>query len=109
MHIITGIIAVLIGLGGGYVIGTNQSPTPQDMNTVMHGMTTGLEGRVGDDFDKAFIAEMILHHEGAVEMARSALSQARHEEIKNMANEIIAAQTREIEQMREWQRTWYGQ
>ena len=53
----------------------------------------------GDDYDKAFIANMIVHHEGAVDMAKLALTNASRQEIKDMANDIISAQTGEITEM----------
>ncbi len=60
----------------------------------------------GEQYDQAFIANMIAHHEGAVEMAKLALTNAKHQEIKDMANDIIAAQTTEINEMLAWQSEW---
>lgn len=69
-------------------------------------MADGLKGKTGDEFDKAFISQMIEHHEGAVVMAVQARQDARHDEIKAMAEDIISAQTREINQMKNWQKQW---
>ncbi len=80
-----------------------------DMNSMMEGMTSDLVGKTGDDFDKAFIKGMVVHHEGAVDMAELALKNAKHKEIKDMAGEIIKAQTSEISQMKEWLKVWYGE
>ncbi len=85
----------------------NMSGMKHDMSGTMNGMMQGLHGKSGDDFDKAFIEEMIVHHEGAVAMAQMALTNAKHEEIKTMANEIISAQTSEISQMKSWLKDWY--
>ncbi len=79
------------------------------MNGAMDGMMAGLSGKTGDAFDKAFIKEMIMHHEGAVVMAEAALKDAKHPEIKTMANTIISAQTSEINQMKAWLKDWYGE
>lgn len=76
------------------------------MGMSMNDMAAMLEGKTGDAFDAAFIEGMIPHHQGAIDMARAALQSAQHEEIKTMAREIITAQQREIEQMRQWQQTW---
>ena len=78
------------------------------MNSAMQNMMQGLNGKTGDEFDKAFLSEMIVHHQGAVDMANSALKNAQHEEIKKMANDIISAQTKEISQMKAWQQAWYN-
>lgn len=111
---------LLLGVFGGYAFAKGDTPSQQSANqngAELHGgmhaqmsdMMAGLDGKTGDDFDKAFIAEMIVHHEGAVDMAEAALVNAGHEEIKQMANAIISAQTAEIQQMKEWQDSWYGE
>ncbi len=41
-------------------------------------------------------------------MAELALRQAKHSEIKAMAQDIIDAQTREITTMRGWLQSWYS-
>ena len=43
-----------------------------------------------------FAQLMITHHQGAIEMARLAEGKAQHQEIKELAQEIIKAQEREI-------------
>jgi hypothetical protein len=78
----------------------------QDNDMTMDGMVSGLQGKTGDAFDKAFLSEMIAHHEGAVEMAKLAQQNAKHAEIKGMANDIVSAQQREIDQMKQWQTSW---
>ncbi len=78
------------------------------MKGEMDSMMMGLSGKTGDAFDKTFLSEMIMHHEGAVQMAEAAKVNAKHAEIKMMADAIIAAQAAEIAQMKEWQKEWYG-
>lgn len=58
--------------------------------------------------DARFIVMMIPHHQGAIAMAELALSRARRPQIKALAQRIIASQSREIAQMRQWYRQWYG-
>lgn len=72
----------------------------------MMGMMSELEGKTGDEFDQAFIEQMILHHQSAIDMAAPGEKNAEHQEIKNLTKEIISAQTREIEQMKQWQKEW---
>jgi uncharacterized protein (DUF305 family) len=76
------------------------------MDMSMDDMMGTLEGKTGDEFDKAFLSSMIEHHQGAVEMAKEAQQNAKHDEIKKMADDIITAQQKEISQMREWQSLW---
>ena len=117
------LISLIVGAGGGYMIANSNSPSGHmmpdgammdgamhsDMQGEMDGMMVGLSGKTGDAFDKAFLSEMIMHHEGAVLMAEAALKNANHAEIKQMANAIISAQTTEIQQMKNWLSSWYGQ
>lgn len=58
------------------------------------------------DFDKAFIEEMIPHHQMAVMMANMLKSQTQRPEMKKLADDIINAQTKEIEEMRQWYQDW---
>jgi uncharacterized protein (DUF305 family) len=64
------------------------------------------ETYVGEDYDRYYIANMMAHHEGAVDMAKLALTSAKHQELKDMANEIVTAQTKEINNMMAWQKAW---
>lgn len=49
--------------------------------------------------DQAFVAEMVPHHELAVEMAEMAQEQGQHPQIKQLADNIIESQSAEIEEM----------
>lgn len=77
------------------------------MSAMMDDMMNGLEGKTGDAFDQAFLEEMIVHHEGAVLMAQSALKNAKHQEVKDLSSAIISAQNDEIAKMRSWLKSWY--
>lgn len=78
-----------------------------DMDDMMSGMMAGLQGKTGDAFDKEFLAEMIVHHQGAVEMAKAVLASSKRPELIKLANDIISAQTKEIGMMQGWQKQWF--
>lgn len=59
-------------------------------------------------FDETFMQLMIPHHQSAVAMAEVAQQQATHPEIRTLAQAIIAAQQKEIAQMKGWLSSWYG-
>ena len=84
---------------------SSQQPTNSlvDKNSAYYKMYSELNG---EDYDRMFIANMIEHHRGAVDMAELALTNAKHQELKDMANNIISAQTKEINDMESWQKTW---
>lgn len=60
------------------------------------------------NFDKAFLEEMIPHHQMAVVMAKMLLAGTDRPEMKQLAENIIAAQEAEIAQMRSWLQTWFA-
>ena len=72
------------------------------------GMGQPLDQLSGDDFDKAFLMQMTMHHAMGVMMTRPVLANATHPELKTLAASIIEDQSREIGQMRAWAREWYG-
>ena len=77
------------------------------MNDSMKGMDMNALGTLsGNDYDVAFIKQMIPHHEGAVTMAKEALQKSTKPEIKTLSEGIIKAQESEIKQMKEWQTVW---
>ncbi len=70
------------------------------------GMMNALNGKTGDKFDKAFLAQMRMHHQSAIDMASTGATNAYHQEVKDLTKGIITAQTKEILQMRQWQKDW---
>jgi uncharacterized protein (DUF305 family) len=106
-------VALLIaGLAVGYALGYTMTPEQELPLAGMHGavesMTAGLEGKIGDALDRAFLNEMIVHHEGALEMAQALLAGTQRAELKELGANIISAQTREIEQMKSWRTDWFN-
>jgi uncharacterized protein (DUF305 family) len=56
--------------------------------------------------DLAFAQQMIVHHQGAIEMADLAPTRAASQQVKDLAVRIKAAQGPEIQQMQGWLTTW---
>jgi hypothetical protein len=54
------------------------------------------------DPDVAFVAGMIPHHQGAIDMARAVLAHGKNEKVKAWAEQIIKAQESEIAEMQAW-------
>lgn len=57
--------------------------------------------------DAHFIEQMIPHHEDAITMSKLALTKARRPEIKQLAQNIIQSQGKEITQMKDWYQLWF--
>ena len=77
------------------------------MGGMNHNMSMDL-GPADADYDLRFIDGMTVHHQGAVNMAKEVLNKSKRPEMKKLANNIIAAQNREINQMKQWRTTWYA-
>ncbi|MCP9888534.1 DUF305 domain-containing protein [Cyanobium sp. ATX 6A2] len=60
------------------------------------------------DFDRAFIEQMIPHHQMGVMMASMAQTNSEHPQLRAMQQAMVKDQSREIEQMTQWYRSWYG-
>jgi uncharacterized protein (DUF305 family) len=67
-------------------------------DAMMHGMPS-LTG----DADKDFVMMMIPHHQGAIDMANIELKYGKDETLRAMAQAIVAAQEKEIKEMKDWQ------
>jgi uncharacterized protein (DUF305 family) len=122
--LIIGLLTLILGLGIGYFTGTNTvtKKTPAtahqmpdgsmmgggDMQGAMDGMTMSLQGKTGDELDVAFLDEMIVHHEGAIQMSETLLAGTKRPELIKLGNDIITAQTQEIKMMKEWRSEWFG-
>lgn len=106
--IVVGLIFFLVGLGSGYTLkgGEGGGNGMDNRGGGGHMMADGSMMRQG--IDEYFIVQMIPHHEGAIEMARVALTRSKRPEIVSLANAIIEAQAREIENMTTWYTTWFG-
>jgi uncharacterized protein (DUF305 family) len=74
-------------------------------HSAMPGMATDqqieqLRTARGTTFDKLFLELMITHHQGAVTMATEALADGNNVLVEEMANDVVAQQTVEIDRMR---------
>ena len=65
-------------------------------------MTTMMKPLTGDP-DRDFATQMLAHHQGAIDMARIELRYGQDPELRALADDIIEAQEKEIEQLKRWQ------
>ena len=90
----------------------NQESTKLSLSNKQHHDMTGMEmdmnlGPADAEFDLRFIDGMILHHQGAIAMSQEALKNSQRPEILQLAQDIIAAQEKEIAQLQAWRSAWY--
>ena len=107
------------GSGSGSDQGTDKKTggmAGMDHGQMGHGsMGMGSEGMArqmvmenGEYSDGRFIDAMVPHHQGAIAMAKVALKNAEHEEIKELSQNIISSQQAEIEELKAIKKEEFG-
>ena len=73
-------------------------------------MMRALPDATPDEADRAFIEDMLMHHEMAITMAKQLLAGSfkKHPETEALAGNIIETQTAEVTTLQGWLRGWYG-
>jgi len=61
-----------------------------------------MQGMMKKDADVSFVCGMIAHHMGAISMSEVELKYGDNDEAKQMAQKVIEAQKKEIEEMSKW-------
>lgn len=74
----------------------------QEMPGMTDSMKAMKELQTTSEFDHKFVDAMIPHHQDAIKMSKEALAKADHPEIKQLAQQIIEAQQREVTRMDRW-------
>lgn len=87
----------------------NPTNTPAPKNSGM-GMTNGMDhGAMMVKSEREFIEGMIPHHQEAVDTANEVIARGGSTpEIKQLAQDIVVAQEKEIALMKGWYQSWYG-
>ncbi len=77
------------------------------MNKMMKEMEA-LKKAKDAEFDKKFLDMMSEHHKGAIAMSKLVPDRTDRAELKQLAGKIIKDQEKEIEQMKGWEKSWFG-
>ena len=97
------IVALIIGTGIGYVL------TPQYSSSSMSSSNMNINlGKADKEIDLRFIDAMSAHHISAIEMAKIAQKESKRPEIIDLATNIISAQSKEVNQIKQWKKDWYN-
>lgn len=79
-----------------------QDPAARAFDDAMQKMMHGMHLETTGDPDKDFALMMIGHHQGAIDMAKVELQYGDDPQMRQLASDIVAAQVREIAEMRAW-------
>ena len=85
--------------GGSHRHGAPAGAFADEMHQAMQAMVRAMDTKMSGDPDADFLAMMIPHHQGAIEMARLVLVHGRDPLTRRLAEDIIASQQGEIASM----------
>jgi hypothetical protein len=98
--------ALLLTVALASVAGASVSASPADgpflaeNNAAMAKMMKAMDVKATGNADKDFVATMVPHHQGAIDMSIAILRYGHNEQLKRLAQEIIVTQQQEIAAMR---------
>jgi uncharacterized protein (DUF305 family) len=79
-----------------------------DTMRMMDDALADLEALEGEEFEVAYVNQIIPHHQGALEMAQSVVDRAPHQEVRDAAARVIEDQQREIKELTAFLQEKYG-
>ncbi len=80
---------------------SEEQPFLSENATAMHKMMADMTIKPTGDIDRDFVEMMVPHHQGAVDMAKAELKYGRNEQLRRLAQQIVATQQREITVMQD--------
>lgn len=79
-----------------------------DHSTMDHSNMQSSPNAASAPHDLQFIDTMIVHHEGAVDMAGMVADRTRNTQLRKFAEDIERDQEKEIAQMKQWREKWFA-
>ena len=89
-------------MGGGRAKPNGDGPSAKAFAASMTRMMSGMDVKPTGRPDEDFVLMMMPHHRGAIDMAKVELRYGRDPALRKMAEEIVAAQEKEIAEMKAW-------
>jgi hypothetical protein len=80
---------------------SGEQPFLSETGAAMKRMMADMSINPTGDVDRDFVAMMVPHHQGAIDMAKEELKYGRNEQLRRLAQEIVATQGKEITVMRD--------
>jgi len=75
---------------------SEEQPFLSENATAMHKMMADMTIKPTGDIDRDFVEMMVPHHQGAVDMAKAELKYGRNEQLRRLAQQIVATRQGEI-------------
>ncbi len=93
-------MAGLLGAATSASASPADAPFLAENTAAMTKMMAAMDVKPTGDADKDFVAAMVPHHQGAIDMSIAILRYGHNEQLKRLAQEIIVTQQQEITAMR---------
>src|SRR6266436_8209215 len=77
-----------------------ETPYLSENDAAMNKMMADMVIKPTGDVDRDFVAMMVPHHQGAIDMAQAVLRYGHNEQLRRLAQEIVVTQQQEIAAMR---------
>src|SRR5438445_4557010 len=94
------LLAVALISGATALAGGVEALFLAENNAAMAKMMAAMDVKPSGDVDADFVATMVPHHQGVIDMAQAELRYGRNEQLRRIAQEIIVTQQEEIATMR---------
>ena len=91
------------GMQMGSPPAANEPASTKAYRDAMTKMDKGMAITWSGNADKDFVAGMIPHHQGAIDMAHIELQYGKDPQLRKLARDVVAAQQKEIAFMKSWQ------
>ena|ERR1700687_2517370 len=79
---------------------SDEQPFLSENDAAMNKMMADMTIKPTGDVDRDFVAMMVPHHQGAIDMAKAELKYGHNEQLRRIAQEIVVTQQQEIPVMR---------
>ena len=94
------LLALALAAGTALAQTIDERPFLAENDAAMAKMMAAMDIKPSGDVDADFVAMMVPHHQGAIDMAQAQLRYGRNEQLRRLAQEIIVTQQQEIAAMR---------
>ncbi|HVJ52813.1 MAG TPA: DUF305 domain-containing protein [Aliidongia sp.] len=96
-----GLVSTALALvATAFAASPDEKPFLKENDTAMTKMMKDMDVKPSGDVDKDFVAMMVPHHQGAVDMAKAELRYGHNEQLRRIAQEIVVEQLQEVTAMR---------
>jgi hypothetical protein len=104
----SGLLAAALAIGAASVAvadgaatdNAKEAPFLAENDAAMTKMMADMTIKPSGDVDRDFVAMMVPHHQGAIDMAQAVLRYGHNEQLRRLAQEIVVTQLQEIAAMR---------